>query len=487
MNDTKQQVNEVLKDWREKEKKALELLSLTGSLRFDRSIDIVLFRKEIYDARPSEILSHLHISDNYVGYTIDIDFILEITRLIAQKSDMMPAIIDVGKMAVNFIKSGSEKSELSDFITNQFKPNGVAIPTVTEARDIILYGFGRIGRLAARRIVQQTGKGEQLRLKAIVIRPQMKDKYQEAEKRAALLQSDSVHGEFRGTVQIADGGDALLVNGNKISLIYAKEPEELDYTEYGIHDAIVIDNTGVFRDKADLERHLRPGVSKVILTAPAKDCPNIVYGINHESIDHDTDHILSAASCTTNAIMPVLKVVDDAFGIEKGHVETIHSYTNDQNLLDNFHKKPRRGRAAPVNMVLTSTGAESAISKVLPHLSGKFTGNAVRVPTPNVSLVILNLTLSKPTDKETMNATIKNAAFHGGFAEQIQYSSSEEYVSSNAIGSTTTSVFDAPTTIVSKDGKNVTLYAWYDNEYGYTCQVVRFAKHVARVRRFAYY
>jgi len=335
--------------------------------------------------------------------------------------------------------------------------------------------------------VAQTGKGEQLRLKAIVIRPQMKDRKLDAEKRAALLSSDSVHGEFGGSVNVNEDGSELIINGNRVLLLYFNKPSEIDYTDYGINNAIVIDNTGVFRTKEELAEHLRPGVSHVLLTAPGKKIPNIVYGVNHESLDIVNDTILCAASCTTNAIVPPIKILDDAFGIEKGHVETIHSYTSDQNLLDNFHKKPRRGRAAAINMVITSTGAAEAITAVLPSLDGKITGNAVRVPTPNVSLAIINVTFNRTASVDEVNSLLKEASLTGPLAEQIQYSNSPEYVSSNGVGMTTACVIDGPSTIVSNDGKTATVYAWYDNEYGYTCQVVRVAKHVGQVRRKTYY
>jgi glyceraldehyde 3-phosphate dehydrogenase len=333
-----------------------------------------------------------------------------------------------------------------------------------------------------------TGKGDQLRLKAIVIRPKLSDRYLEATKRAALLESDSVHGDFGGSIVVAPDGSELLINGNAVQLIYAQKPADIDYTKYGIKDALVIDNTGVWRDRKGLEQHLRPGVASVLLTAPGKgDIPNIVYGVNHHDLDLEQEQVFSAASCTTNAIAPVLKVLLKKIGVEKGHVETIHSYTNDQNLLDNFHKKPRRGRGAPINMVLTTTGAAKAVTKVIPEYLGKLTGNAIRVPTPNVSLAILNLTLETPSSVGSLNATLKEAAFYGELMEQIRYSNSTEYVSSNAIGMTTTSVVDAPSTILSEDGKNATIYLWYDNEYGYTCQVIRLAKHIAKVRRYVYY
>ena len=250
-------------------------------------------------------------------------------------------------------------------------------------------------------------------------------------------------------------------------------------------NGMVIDNTGIYRDEAGLSNHMRPGIDRVLLTAPGADIPNIVYGVNHESLNDQA--IVSAASCTTNAIVPVIKVIDEAYKIQKGHIETIHSYTSDQNLLDNFHKKPRRGRGAAVNMVLTNTGAAKAVAKVFPHLKGILTGNAVRVPTPNVSLAILMLNLEHATKVEEINSLLRSASLSGQLAEQIEYSISEEFVSSHMVGHTSTSVVDAPSTIVSEDGKLITLYVWYDNEYGYSQQVVRLAKHIGKVRRKVLY
>jgi glyceraldehyde 3-phosphate dehydrogenase len=271
-------------------------------------------------------------------------------------------------------------------------------------------------------------------------------------------------------------------------MIDASAPEDVDYTKYGINNALIIDNTGVFTNREALSRHLKAkGVSKVILTAPGKEIPNVVYGINQGTLDIENETIYSAASCTTNAISPVLKVVNDKFGIIKGHIETVHAYTNDQNLLDNMHKKPRRGRSAAINMVITSTGAGNAVTKVIPELKDKLTANAVRVPTPNGSLAILSLELEKDTSVEDINSVIKDAALNGELVNQIFYSFDPELVSSDIIGNTCCSVFDSNATIVSKDGKNVVLYAWYDNEFGYTKQVIRLAKYVSKVRRAIYY
>ncbi len=476
-----------LRDWHEKEKTALELLQLVGELRFDRSIDILLFRRGIYDSRPSEVINIHKYANNYTDKEIPVNVTLEIVKSIAKIENIVPARIDIGTLATEWLQEKDLFSSVDEFIGHKLNGFSASDNSALVAKDIVLYGFGRIGRLVTRILVASTGRGEQLRLKAIVLRPKLKDKFEETLKRASLLESDSVHGMFKGIIKVADDGSEIIINGNRVQMIYAGKPEDIDYTEYGIKDGIVIDNTGVWRDKAELSNHLRPGISHVMLTAPGKDISNIVYGANHESVDLENEKVLSAASCTTNAIVPIIAVIDEKLGIEKGHIETIHAYTSDQNLLDNFHKKERRGRGAATNMVLTSTGAAKAVSKVFPHLKGKLTGNAVRVPTPNVSLAIMNFTLKTPSDVDSINAMIKDAALNGNLVEQIQYSTSTEFVSSHVVGSVATSVFDAPSTITSADGKTVTLYAWYDNEYGYSCQVVRLAKHIAKVRRMVYY
>lgn len=273
-------------------------------------------------------------------------------------------------------------------------------------------------------------------------------------------------------------------------MIAANNPEDIDYTQYGIEDALVIDNTGVWRDAEGLGRHLKSkGVKQVLLTAPGKgDIPNIVYGVNHAQYDPDAHQIWSAASCTTNAIVPVIKVINEAYGIESGHIESVHAYTNDQNLLDNYHKKYRRGRSAPLNMVITETGADKAVSKVLPELAGTLTGNAVRVPTPNVSLAILNLRLKETVSSiEEVNNVLKDASAYGPLVEQIDYSTSNEYVSTDCIGNGHASVLDAPASLLHHSKKSVVLYAWYDNEYGYTRQVIRLSKYISKVLRLTYY
>lgn len=469
--------------WIDHEKAAIDLISTIGKLWFEKSVELILFRNQLVDRSASEIMNlHLY-ANNIVKKPITVKDTVTLANEI-YKLDIVPSRIDIGKLAFEWHQEQANFKSEADFLKNKLKDLIGAKHHITP-KDVVLFGFGRIGRLAARELIAQAGKGEQLRLRAIVTRG---NSDAEIIKRADLLRTDSVHGPFPGTIIEDVSKKALIINGHTVHMIDAKNPEDVDYTAYGINDALLIDNTGVFRDKAELSRHLKAkGVSKVLLTAPAKDIPNVVHGVNHETVDIKADNIFSAASCTTNAIMPVLQVIHNSLGIARGHIETVHSYTNDQNLLDNYHKKYRRGRSAALNMVITETGAESALKKVLPQLSGKFTANSVRVPTPNVSLAILSMTVDKQVTKEEVNEIMKNAALNGNLVEQIQYMNSNELVSTDVIGNPCPSVFDSQATIVGPDGKNIVLYVWYDNEYGYTRQVIRFSKHISEVRRMTYY
>ncbi|MFU8816774.1 MAG: glyceraldehyde-3-phosphate dehydrogenase [Pseudomonadales bacterium] len=393
--------------------------------------------------------------------------------------DLGPSHIDVGKLATMYMEE-SAASGISpvDFVTRECKGViGRHVPPLEQPQDVVLYGFGRIGRLLARLLIEKTGSGQQLRLRAIVVR---KGKGDDLVKRASLLRRDSVHGSFLGTIRVDQETNSIIANGNVIRVIYAQSPDEVDYRAFGIDNAIIIDNTGAWRDEAGLSRHLKSnGAAKVVLTAPGKgNIKNVVAGINSSAIAAD-DQIIAAASCTTNAIVPVLKAVNDKFGIVHGHMETVHSYTNDQNLIDNYHDKGRRGRAAPLNMVITETGASSAVVKLLPELGGKLTGNAIRVPTPNVSLAILNLTLSRDTNVEEINEYLRYMALHSPLQRQIDYTVSPEVVSSDFVGNRHACIVDGGASIVN-DNRAV-LYVWYDNEFGYACQVVRVVQKAAGI------
>jgi len=399
--------------------------------------------------------------------------------------DLGPAHIDVGRLAVRFQEEGAAagltleqfiERELADLIGNKVKP-------LEQPQDVVLYGFGRIGRLMARILIEKTDGGDCLRLRAIVVRKGKAPN--DLVKRVSLLRRDSVHGAFDGTIRVDEERQSFIANGNEVKVIYADSPDTIDYTAYGINNAIIIDNTGAWRDEAGLSQHLKSkGASKVILTAPGKgNLKNIVAGINSDQIEPG-DTIISAASCTTNAIAPPLKAMDDEFGIIAGHVETVHAYTNDQNLTDNYHKASRRGRSAPLNMVITETGAATAVGKVLPQLVGKLTGNAIRVPTPNVSMAILNLTLGRESTREEVNEFMRNQALHSSLRRQIDYTASPEIVSTDFVGSRHACIFDAQATIVN--GKQAVLYLWYDNEFGYSCQVHRILERMAGIKYAVY-
>lgn len=474
-----------LHEWIKMEKAAIELIHITGTLWFDRSVELIIFRNQMVDRSASEILNLHQYAKEIVKKPITIFDSIALAKEMAE-SNLAPSRIDIGKLAFEWVTEKENYSnDVKKFIGDKLKDFIGKEKRTLVPKDVILYGFGRIGRLLARELISQAGKGEQLRLRAIVTRDKSKD---DIIKRADLLRNDSVHGPFPGTVIEDMENSALIINGHTVHMISAKNAEEIDYSKYGIKNALVIDNTGVARDRDGLGKHLlAKGVDKVLLTAPGKgDIPNVVYGVNQK--EHiEGEKIFSAASCTTNAIVPVLAVIENTLGIERGHIETIHSYTNDQNLLDNYHKKYRRGRSAAMNMVITETGADKAVSKALPQLAGKITGNAVRVPTPDVSLAILNLTLKKSATKEEINQYLKDAALKGELIEQIQYSYSNELVSSDLIGNPCASIVDSPATIVSKDNKTAVVYVWYDNEYGYSRQCLRFAKYLSDVIRLTYY
>lgn len=466
----------------QRERAAVKLSSHVGELLYDKGIELVLFRNHLTDITISEILNLHEYAKNVVKKSIDIQTTAGLAEELL-KMDLAPAKLDIGKLASEFEAEGATSK--ADFLASKLAGFTTATSGSVEPRDVVLYGFGRIGRLAARELIKQAGKGQQLRLRAIVTRG-ASDK--DIVKRASLLRSDSVHGAFKGTVVEDLENKALIINGHTVKMIDASNPEDIDYTAHGIKNALVIDNTGVFTNREALERHMKSnGVSRVLLTAPGKEIPNVVYGINQGTLDIENEKIYSAASCTTNAISPILKVINDSYGIVKGHIETVHAYTNDQNLLDNMHKSSRRGRSAAINMVITSTGAGAAVTKVIPDLKDKLTANAVRVPTPNGSLAILSLELKKGTTIEDVNNEIRKASLEGELVNQIFYSYDPELVSSDIIGNTCCSVYDSHATIVSLDGKNVVLYTWYDNEFGYTKQVIRLAKHITKVRRLIYY
>ncbi len=464
-------------DWKEREALAEAMIPLIGKL-YRKNVVVYCYGRALYNQSVTQLMkTHRYvrqIAKNELSEFESYPILQAISNL-----DLGPCHLDLGRLAAKFMEEEGAAGSEMDFAQRECAS---VISTKTlpldEPKDIVLYGFGRIGRLLARLLIEKTGSGGQLRLRAIVVRRGGDD---DLVKRASLLRRDSVHGSFQGTIRVDQENSCIIANGNVIRVIYAKSPAEVDYTAYGINNAIIIDNTGAWRDMAGLSEHIKAnGASRVVLTAPGKGAvKNIVSGINTGDIE-DADEVLAAGSCTTNAIVPVLKAMNDRFGIEHGHMETVHSYTNDQNLIDNYHKKNRRGRGAPLNMVITETGASSAVVKLLPELDGKLTGNAIRVPTPNVSLAILNLTLEQSTSEEEVAEFLRDTSLHSSLQRQIDFTSSPDLVSSDLVGNRHACIVDGEAIIV-KDNRAV-LYVWYDNEFGYACQVVRVTQRLAGIR-----
>lgn len=475
-----------LQKWISDEKLGFEFTNVVGQLYYDKSIELILFRSQLIDRSSSVILYKHSYSKTVIGKVLQIRDSLAIAKVLLHL-DLPPARIDIGRLNREWTEEGSNYPDVEAFVKDKMKDLLQEKIHYDKPVDVVIYGFGRIGRLVLRELIIQ-GNGTQLNVKAVVTRGNSEE---EIRKRASLFRRDSIHGPFRGIALEDLDKKTLTINGHTVKMLAASNPEDIDYEAEGIHNALLIDSTGVWTNRDGLSRHLNAkGIEKVLLTAPAKgDIPNIVYGVNHDdpAIDFRNEKIYSAASCTTNAIVPVLYVIEKSLGIERGHIETIHAYTNDQNLTDNYHKKPRRGRSAPMNMVLTSTGAASAAAKAIPSLKGKLTANAVRVPIPNVSLALLTLTVNRQTSLDEVVEILRDAALKGRLVEQIRFSASNEAVSTDFIGDSCAGIFDAPATQVSADGKTIVLYVWYDNEFGYTIQVLRLAKHIAGVNWYTYY
>jgi len=468
-------MNESMDDWNGKIAAAEEMMPVIGRMYRDKAVETSIFGRLLNNRTVMNIVKCCRFARQVENEELSV---LEAQAVLEEIKDLdlSPCHIDIGKLAVNFRRFGQDRS-LRAYVLEELNGALSSNTTDKEKTDIVLYGFGRIGRLLAREIIAKSGSKEAIRLRAIVVRENGDN---DLMKRASLLRRDSVHGSFDGTITVDHDSNTIIANGQRIQVIYASNPADVDYKAYGIDQALVVDNTGKWRDRDGLSLHLKcPGVSRVLLTAPGKgDLKNIVHGVNHHEIT-DQDTIISAASCTTNAITPVLAAIDEKYGVQHGHVETVHSYTNDQNLIDNFHSGDRRGRAAALNMVITETGAAKAVAKALPQLKGKLTGNAIRVPTPNVSMAILKLNLNTNVEKDELNDYLRHMAIHSRLQKQIDYSNSPEAVSSDFVGSRAAGVVDGLATIAAGNNTCV-VYVWYDNEYGYSCQVIRCLRQMTK-------
>ena len=460
-------------DWTRREEVAESMVPLIGRLYRDYGVVTTIYGESLVHKSAIEIIKVHRFSRQILKEELTVFSSFPILQALG-KLELAPSRIDIGKLTTRYHTSMAAE-DVEVFVGQELSEINAGKRKLREVpQDIVLYGFGRVGRILCRILIERSGGGDKWRLRAVVVRERQGDLV----KRAGLLRRDSIHGQFDGTIVLDKQENSFVANGNMIRLIYADSPAELDYTEYGIHNAIVLDNTGMWRDRKGLQQHFESkGVSKVILTAPGQDdIPNIVYGVNNDCIKAE-ERILSACSCTTNAIVPVLKVIHDRFRIEDAHIETCHSYTPEQNLLDNYHRKERRGRGAPLNMVITETGAAEAVAKVIPELKGRLTANAIRVPTPNVSLAVLNLNLGTESFVEEVNEYLRGIAFNSPLQGQVAYVTSPDVVSSDFIGDEKTGIVDSKATIVQ--GRRCVLYVWYDNEYGYSAQVVRILQHIS--------
>ena len=473
-------VDDYFGDWKWREGLAESMVPIVGKL-FRNGVRILMYGRALSNCSAIEIMK-LHrfvreIEGNELSEIETYPILEQISKI-----KLLPCEIDLGEIVTELLEN--PKLETSSFVENLLKDQiRTKRSYPLRPRDVVLYGFGRIGRILTRILVEDTGAGSKWRLRAIVIRPGTgKD---DLIKRASLLRNDSIHGEFPGTIRVNKLNNSLIVNGNEIFIIPSENPRKTNYKQFGIKRATLIDNTGVWTDEEGLSQHLKnPSIEKVILTAPAKGkIKNIVYGVNENRVNQN-DKILGAASCTTNAIVPALNIVDENFKILNGHIETVHAYTNDQNLIDNYHPSDRRGRSAALNLVITNTGAAKAVSEVLPQLKGKITANAIRVPTPNVSLAIMHLTVKKGVSIEDLNDCFRKAAFRSNLRETMDYTNSIDAVSSDFYSNAFALIYDSQAT--STNLNNITIYCWYDNEYGYSKQVVRLLKKVLGVNLTRY-
>ncbi|MCW3983546.1 MAG: type I glyceraldehyde-3-phosphate dehydrogenase [Candidatus Bathyarchaeota archaeon] len=327
-------------------------------------------------------------------------------------------------------------------------------------------GFGRIGRLIYRAAIEKQANIDFVAVNDLA----------DAKTNAMLLKYDSVHGRFPGTVEVQ--GNDLVVNGKVLKCVQEKDPGNLPWKQLGVY--LAVESTGLFTNREGASKHLTAGAKKVLISAPAeKPDKTIVLGVNGDTYNPETDNILSNASCTTNALAPISKVLADNFGLEKAFMTTCHSYTNDQKVLDLVHKDLRRARAAALNIIPTSTGAAKAIGEVLPNCSGKMNGISLRVPTPDVSIVDLTCVLGKEVTKQDINAAMKRAA-EGELKGILQYTE-DPIVSSDVLHSTYSSVFDAGLTMVLGEKSNfVKVFSWYDNEWGFSNRMVDFIELIGK-------
>jgi len=478
----------VFADWIEEESLAEASIPIVGSLYRRQNVVTTIHGRRLVGLSANQVLKAHRFARHLDGAELHPSETFPVLRALATL-DLGPAVVDVAELLRRhreLLAAGSAPGELDAgaphdldaFLRTELADVVGHGSEALAPTDVVLYGFGRIGRLVTRILLARAGGASGLRLRAVVLRPGGPG---DLTKRASLLRRDSIHGPFDGTITVDEAAQTITANGTVIQVVRAEAPDRVDYRALGIEDAVVVDSTGSWRDRAALERHLAaPGAGRVLLTTAAKgDVPNIVHGVNDAEIADE--RILAAASCTTNAVTPVLAALHERYGVRHGHVETVHAFTNDQNLTDNHHRADRRGRAATLNMVVTETGAAKAVGAAYPELAGRLTGNAIRVPVSNGSLAVLSLQLDGAPDRDELNAFLRDVSLVSSLRRQVDYVESPEFASSDVLGSRKAGVVDGLATIADGDGSAV-VYVWYDNEHGYSRQVVRVLESMTGVR-----
>ncbi|MFJ3383178.1 MULTISPECIES: glyceraldehyde-3-phosphate dehydrogenase [unclassified Curtobacterium] len=471
---------QVFAAWIDEESLAEAAIPIVGSLYRRQNVVTTVHGRRLVGLSANQVLKAHRFARHLDGVELQPSDTFPVLGALASL-DLGPAVIDVAALLRQFREHDREdggsmdltgflRAELADVVGHGDR----ALPPT----DVVLYGFGRIGRLVTRILLARAGGASGLRLRAVVLRPGARG---DLTKRASLLRRDSIHGPFDGTITVDEDAQTITANGTVLQVIRAQAPDQVDYRAHGIDDAVVVDSTGRWRDRAGLERHLAaPGAGRVLLTTAANgDVPNVVHGVNDGEIGDE--RVLAAASCTTNAVTPVLAALHERYGVRHGHVETVHAFTNDQNLTDNHHSADRRGRAATLNMVITETGAAKAVGAAYPELAGRLSGNAIRVPVSNGSLAVLSLQLEGSPDRAELNAFLRDVSLVSSLRRQVDYVESPEFASSDVLGSRKAGVVDGLATIADGDGSAV-VYVWYDNEHGYSRQVVRVLESMTGVR-----
>lgn len=455
---------------------AHEMIPIIKRLHRDYNVVLSIFSQALLGADDIGVVRAHRFARHVVDRPLSMQSTLDILRVL-DSLELVPASLDLGSLVVRFNRD--PEGDLEAFLRAQLT-DIIDKRSARHHRDVVLYGFERVGRMIARLLIARDSEYAGPRLRAIVVPPRGNDTVSIG----ALLRRDSVHGQFAGSVIVDEEAGTVTANGVEIQVITTEDAASVDYAAHGIEHAIVVDNSRESQDRAGLEQHLAAsGVERVVLVGRGEgDVKNVVYGINdHEITDDQAGKVVATASCTTNAVATILSALDGRYGIRHAHIESVHAYTSDQSLLDEYHSSPRRGRAANLNIVPASTGAEQAVAEVLPALQGKVTAAAVRVPVPDVSMAALNLALDKNVDRDGLNNYLRKVSLYSTMKQQVDFTTSPTVVSSDFAGSDYNCIVDGATTMAHDN--HVSVRIWYDNDVSHARQSLRIIEHIAGARR----